>query len=72
VLNAIRRVALPVVTGERVSVSPDESDNRFPECAEAARADYPVTGNAKHFPERYKTTTIVSGRRFLDVMSGSD
>ena len=29
VLNAIRRVALPVVTGETVSVSPDESDNRF-------------------------------------------
>jgi uncharacterized protein len=29
----------------------DPDDNIFLECADAARADYLVTGNQKHFPE---------------------
>ena len=43
----------------------DESDNRFLECAEEARADYLVTGNLKHFPATWKTTRIVNGRQLL-------
>jgi putative PIN family toxin of toxin-antitoxin system len=46
----------------RLSVSPDESDNRFLECAEAADADYLVTGNKRHFPVRWKRTEIVNAR----------
>lgn len=46
----------------RLFVSPDESDNRFLECAEAAEADYLVTGNKRHFPARWKHTEIVNAR----------
>ena len=48
-LTAIRRIAKPVATSETLSISPHESDNRFLECAEAARADYLVTGNTNIF-----------------------
>jgi len=46
----------------RLFVSRDESDNRFIECAEAAEADYLVTGNKRHFPARWKRTEIVNAR----------
>jgi len=59
-----------VIPRAKLTVSPDESDNRFLECAEAARADYLVTGNTKHFPARYKTTAVVTGRHFLDLLTG--
>ncbi len=52
-----------------VAESPDEPDNRFLECAEAAKADYLVTGNAKHFPQTRKGTEIVTGRRFLSILA---
>ena len=51
-----------------VAESPDEPDNRFLECAEAAEADYLVTGNTRHFPQEYKNTKIVTGRRFLEIL----
>jgi putative PIN family toxin of toxin-antitoxin system len=68
-LNAIRMIARPVRVRETLSISPDENDNRFLECAEAARADYLVTGNTKHFPVRHKTTTVVTGRQFLNMLA---
>ena len=43
----------------RLSVSPDPDDNIFLECAEEARADYLVTGNTRHFPRFWKTTTVI-------------
>jgi len=51
----------------KVARSPDEPDNRFLECAEAARADFLITGNKRHFPKRWKTTEIVNAREFLDA-----
>ncbi len=45
--------------------SPDEADNRFLECAEAAHAEYLVTGNKRHFPARWKNTTIINAREML-------
>lgn len=50
------------------SGSPDEPDNRFLECAEAAGADYLVTGNRRHFPARWKITKIVSARELLEAI----
>ena len=47
-------------------------DNRFLECAEAAEADYLVTGNTRHFPRSYQNTQIVSGRRLLDILAESE
>jgi len=71
-LAGIRKVAHLVEPTHTVSLSPHESDNRFLECAEAARADYLVTGNTRHFPRRHKETEIVAGRRFLDILSESE
>ncbi len=46
----------------RLFVSPDESDNRFLECAEMADADYPFTGTKRYFPMRWKRTEMVNAR----------
>ena len=50
-------------------ISTHEPDNRFLECAEAAAADFLVTGNTRHFPKSWKTTKIVNARQFLDVLA---
>ena len=68
VLAKIREVASMVQPTSKLSVSADEPDNRFLECAEAAAADYLVTGNTKHFPETYKTTQVVTARQLLAII----
>jgi putative PIN family toxin of toxin-antitoxin system len=68
-LAAIGKVAHLVEPTKKLSISTHAADNRFLECAEAAEADYLVTGNARHFPQSHKTTKIVTGRRFLDILA---
>ncbi len=53
---------------DRLSVSPDDSDNRFLECAETAEADFLITGNKKHFPKRWRTTQVVNAREFFQFL----
>jgi len=48
--------------------SPDEPDNRFYECAQAAGADHLVTGNLKDFPSPCGRTRIVNARQFLGLL----
>jgi uncharacterized protein len=50
-------------------VTSDPGDNIFLECADAARADYLVTGNLRHFPRYWKKTKIVSSREFIDLVA---
>jgi putative PIN family toxin of toxin-antitoxin system len=69
VLRDIRKAALFVRPAGKLAASSDESDNRLLECAHAARADYLVTGNLRHFPTAYKMTKIVTGRRLLDIVA---
>jgi putative PIN family toxin of toxin-antitoxin system len=71
-LAAIRRTAELVEPTNTLAISSHESDNRLLECAGAARADYLMTGNARHFPLFYKTTKILSGRQFLDIMAAPE
>ena len=47
----------------------DAADNMFIECADAARADYLVTGNQRHFPKFWKKTKIISSSEFLNVIA---
>jgi putative PIN family toxin of toxin-antitoxin system len=63
----LNRQAIIVVPGKQLHVSPDEADNRFLECSEAASADYLVTGNKKHFPVKWKTTRVVNAREWLEA-----
>ena len=52
-----------------VSVSPDDDDNRFLECAVEAGAHYLITGNKRHFPFRYfEGVKIMSAAEFMRVM----
>ena len=59
-----------VVTPSRVAqVTSDPDDNIFVECADAARADYLVTGNQRHFPRFWKNTKVISSSEFLSVIA---
>jgi putative PIN family toxin of toxin-antitoxin system len=50
-------------------ITTDPADNIFIECADAARADYLVTGNERHFPRFWKSTKIISSREFLNIIA---
>ena len=50
-------------------VTTDPDDNIFLECADAARADYLVAGNPRHYPRFWKCTKIISSREFLDLIA---
>jgi predicted nucleic acid-binding protein len=70
-LTRLRSASILVAPTHRVSASPDEPDNRFLECAEAAGADFLVTGNKRHFPKRWKTTEVVNARELLGMIGSS-
>ncbi|HUK32098.1 MAG TPA: putative toxin-antitoxin system toxin component, PIN family [Candidatus Acidoferrum sp.] len=53
----------------RIQAASDPDDNIFLECADAARADYLVTGNQRHFPSFWKQTKIVTSREFIAMMA---
>jgi uncharacterized protein len=58
------------VTPSRLpQLTTDPDDNIFLECADAARADYLVTGNQRHFPRFWKKTKIIDSREFLDIVA---
>lgn len=65
VLEMIFAESTLIEPASHVNASPDESDNRFLECAEAADADFLVTGNKRHFPKQWKSTEIVNARELL-------
>jgi putative PIN family toxin of toxin-antitoxin system len=50
-------------------VTSDAADNIFVECADAARADYLVTGNQRHFPKFWKNTKIIGSSEFLTAIA---
>jgi len=70
VLDIVASVALEVTPSQRLRISDHESDNRFYECADAASADYIITGNLKHFKYSHKNTQVVSPRQFMELMAG--
>ena len=72
-LHDLEKAAVMVYPTKRVRRALDEPDNRFLECAKAAKAHYLVTGNKKHFPfPEFKGTKIVSPAEFAArLFSGS-
>ena len=68
-LDLIRKQAHLVNPVRTVQVTNDPEDNIFIECADAARADYLVTGNARHFPRFWKNTKVVTSREFLSLVA---
>ena len=55
-----------------LKISGHEDDNRIYECAVAAKADYIVTENTKHFKESCKTTKIITARLLLKLLENGD
>lgn len=66
-LQLIKQRSHSVTPYRRLDVTSDPDDNIFFECAEAARADYLITGNVRHFPTFWKCTKIITSREFLDL-----
>jgi len=56
-----------VLPSRSLEVAADPDDNIFLECADAARADYLITGNRRHFPAFWKKTKIITSRDFLEI-----
>jgi putative PIN family toxin of toxin-antitoxin system len=67
-LTLIENRARLVSPSRRLHVTNDPDDNIFLECADAARADYLITGNQKHFPIFWKKTKIITSREFISVI----
>jgi putative PIN family toxin of toxin-antitoxin system len=71
-LNAIRGACILVTPQPGSSLTNDPDDTKFLECAQAAKADYLVTGNMSHFPTgRWKYTRIVTPREFIEIWAES-
>jgi putative PIN family toxin of toxin-antitoxin system len=65
-MRLIRGAARMVRPQHDLNVTSHSADNRFLECAEAARADYLVTGNKRHFPKSWRQTLVVNARELLE------
>ena len=61
-LQLIKNHSHVIAPSRRLEVSSDPDDNMFIECADAARADYLITGNQRHFPKFWKQTKIINAR----------
>jgi putative PIN family toxin of toxin-antitoxin system len=68
-IDLIMRYSHPVTPSRHLQVAQDTDDNLFLACADAARADYLVTGNQRHFPKFWKQTKVVTSREFLDIVA---
>ena len=68
--GVLESTAVEVKPRGRLKISGHEDDNRVYECAAAAKADFIVTENTKHFKTPYKTTRIVNARQLLELLGG--
>jgi len=75
--RGLRRQVLDLIGSRAHSVTPtrpfqatrDPDDNKFLECADAARADYLVTGNPRDFPRFWKKTKVITSREFVSIVA---
>jgi putative PIN family toxin of toxin-antitoxin system len=68
-LQLIRNNSQVVRPVRPLRVAKDPEDDKFLECADAARADYLVTGNQRHFPKFWKKTKIITSREFVSIVA---
>jgi putative PIN family toxin of toxin-antitoxin system len=68
-LQIIKNRSRSITPTRPLHVTKDADDNIFLECADAARADYLVTGNARHFPKFWKKTKVIGSREFIDLVA---
>ena len=68
-LQLIKNRAQLVDPVRALQVTKDPDDDKFVECADAARADYLITGNQRHFPRFWKKTKIITSREFISIVA---
>jgi|SRR5271169_146632 len=68
-LQLVRKRSYLVTPSRPLQITIDPADNIFLECADAARADYLVTGNQRHFPRFWKKTKIITSREFIGIVA---
>jgi putative PIN family toxin of toxin-antitoxin system len=68
-LQFIKNRARLVNPVRALQVTKDPDDNKFLECADAARADYLITGNQRHFPKFWKKTKVITSREFISIVA---
>jgi putative PIN family toxin of toxin-antitoxin system len=68
-LQRIKDSSRVVSPSRQICVASDPDDNIFLECADAAHADYLVTGNHRHFPRFWKQTKIITSREFITLIA---
>jgi putative PIN family toxin of toxin-antitoxin system len=66
-MQLLKSRSYAVAPARRLEVTSDPDDNMFLECADAARTDYLITGNQKHFPKFWKKTKVITSREFIDL-----
>jgi uncharacterized protein len=69
VMRRFREAAILVAPRKKLQITVDPYDNKVVECALAARADYIVTGNIRHFPVRFQDIRVIPPREFLTVLA---
>ena len=67
-LQLVKSHAHFVTPARRLHVTRDLDDNKFLECADAARADL-VTGNQRHFPKFWKKTKVITSYEFVSIVA---
>ncbi len=68
-LQLIKKSSHLVAKTPHLDITHDPDDNIFLECADAARADYMVTGNQKDFPKFWKNCKVISSREFVNLVA---
>jgi len=68
-LDLIKNHATLVRVARPLQVAKDPGDDKFLECADAARADYVLTGNQRHFPKFWKKTKVITSREFISIVA---
>ena len=68
-LQLIKNHSHTVVPKRPLHVTRDPGDNIFLECADAAGADYLITGNLRHFPRFWKKTKVITPTEFIDIVA---
>ncbi|MDR3752746.1 MAG: putative toxin-antitoxin system toxin component, PIN family [Terracidiphilus sp.] len=66
-LQLIKNRSFLIAPYRRLEVTIDPDDNIFIEGADAARADYLITGNRRHFPRFWKGTKVITPREFIEI-----
>ena len=71
-LQSIPRLGHWVEPTAQVEQCSDPDDNMFLDCAEAAEADYLITGNKRHYADRWKKTRMIGARELIELLVKED